>query len=391
MATDWPQVALADLLLESRPGYWGEAEPSDDRPHPAQVVRNCDIGRSGKRIDSVRRFLSTKERERSQLAIGDIAITTSGEVGKTWLANEPGYHATNFVRKLVVNDTLCLPHHLRAFLASPKAEAAIAAHSGGNAITNLLKSFYTSTMVPLPPLVVQRRIADLLGSLDSYIDALQAQIEAIRESRASVAFNSLASHRQHATAALGDVASLVAERCDPMELPLTPYISLEHIESGSYQLAQHGSSADTTSLATPFEAGDTLFGRLRPNLRKGGLATFSGICTTEILVLRTKGDVIPGYLGLTVLNDGVFARCAQLSAGSRMPRVSTRDLLSLPTPVPPRDEQVKIVELIGAVDRRVTALLRQLGLAGRLRAGLLTDLLSGAHEIPQSYSETFGL
>lgn len=86
------------------------------------------------------------------------------------------------------------------------------------------------------------------------------------------------------------VASLVSARADSRPEG-SPYVGLENIESKTGKLlgAQglvDKEFADGISTVNLFEAGDVLFGKLRPYLAKAWVSTFAGACTTEALVLR---------------------------------------------------------------------------------------------------------
>ncbi len=56
-----------------------------------------------------------------------------------------------------------------------------------------------------------------------------------------------------------------------------PYVGLEHMESGSPDLRGHAMASDSISTNCIFAAGDTLFGKLRPNLRKVVIAPLTAI------------------------------------------------------------------------------------------------------------------
>ena len=57
---------------------------------------------------------------------------------------------------------------------------------------------------------------------------------------------------------------------------------------------------------------------------------------------------------------------------------------------PPLPEQKRIVELISSMDAGISALERLISETKQLRSGLLSDLLSGDHEIPESYDKVMG-
>ncbi len=73
-----------------------------------------------------------------------------------------------------------------------------------------------------------------------------------------------------------------------------------------------------------------------------------------------------------------------------MPRVSANDLSAIAVSLPPLSEQRRIADVIESVDKYITALDESVEAASNLRSALLSDLLSGHHEIPASYDELLG-
>ncbi|MBF6606660.1 MAG: restriction endonuclease subunit S [Chloroflexi bacterium] len=150
---------------------------------------------------------------------------------------------------------------------------------------------------------------------------------------------------------IGDVCKVVVDRADPRELvPGTPYVGLEAMPSGSPRIGVTGAVAEVTSQVTRFSPGDTLFGRLRPYLRKVALAGWDGVCSPEILVLRpSRESVIDEFLYLVACADPLTEWAMASSAGSRMPRTSAADLAAFEFDLPPLAEQRRIVDLIGTL------------------------------------------
>lgn len=153
---------------------------------------------------------------------------------------------------------------------------------------------------------------------------------------------------------LGDIAGTVS--------PTNPtgeeqrYVGLEHFDSGSPRLSRWDSTANFTSTSTQFKAGDVLFSKLRPYLRKVAVPDFDGRCTTEALVYRPSVDALEaGYLGLLLQSEGAIAYADGSSSGSRMPRTSAKIMALLSVAVPPLGEQRRIVDLIGALDDTIAA------------------------------------
>jgi type I restriction enzyme S subunit len=58
--------------------------------------------------------------------------------------------------------------------------------------------------------------------------------------------------------------------------------------------------------------------------------------------------------------------------------------------LPSLPEQKRIVDLISSMDNGISATEKLISDTKQLRSGLLSDLLSGEHEIPQSYDKVMG-
>ena len=96
------------------------------------------------------------------------------------------------------------------------------------------------------------------------------------------------------------------------------YMGLEHLEKDK-GIVGFSSADKVKSTKNAFQEGQILYGRLRPYLNKHDIASFSGVCSTDILVFEAS------VLVANVLVDKFF---------------------NLPFPLPPLSEQQRIVERI---------------------------------------------
>lgn len=118
------------------------------------------------------------------------------------------------------------------------------------------------------------------------------------------------------------------------------YIGLEHVEQITGE--PHGISIVTSeqvlSRSKVFEQGDILYGRLRPYLRKALYVEppyTNGLCSTEFIVLKAKTEfILPLFLREILVSDSVTELVTRLQAGAALPRVSSKDLLSIYIPLP---------------------------------------------------------
>ncbi|WP_431075746.1 restriction endonuclease subunit S [Microbacterium phyllosphaerae] len=176
---------------------------------------------------------------------------------------------------------------------------------------------------------------------------------------------------------LGEVVELSQSTVDPSTVDaLTPYIGLEHIERGGRLLAHPTvGEAGPTSPKARFQAGDLLFGKLRPNLAKVVLLPYSGVSSTDLLRIRPSGEIDASYLRHFLLSPEAVSNAASLATGANLPRLTASKLGSFKVPLPDIEEQ-----------RRIAAILDQSVVLRDLRREAIPLLQDQGHAI---YDEMF--
>jgi type I restriction enzyme, S subunit len=122
-------------------------------------------------------------------------------------------------------------------------------------------------------------------------------------------------------------------------------LELEDIEKDTSRILQRLTfkDRDSKSNKAEFQKGDVLYGKLRPYLNKVVIADENGFCTTEIIPLRVHLGVMPEYL-MTVLKSRDFIDYVNSKTyGVKMPRLGTEDGRRALIPLPPVEEQKRIV------------------------------------------------
>ena len=115
-------------------------------------------------------------------------------------------------------------------------------------------------------------------------------------------------------ARLGDVASLRNQQVTPEDGDTSPYVALENIISGG-SLNGYGKAGDSVSNKTTFRKGDTLYGKLRPNLRKVIRVDFNGVCSTDILAVFPNGPMDGLFLSHLLQSDPLHEHAMRGSSG----------------------------------------------------------------------------
>ena len=128
------------------------------------------------------------------------------------------------------------------------------------------------------------------------------------------------------------------------------YIGMENIESWSGTHVE--TNAEIDGLASKFIAGDILFGKLRPYLAKVFLCKSEGICSTELLVYRTKLEN-KEYLTYLMRSNAFINLINASTYGSKMPRANSNFIGNQVIGLPSMSEQKKIVSFIEIVSEKI--------------------------------------
>jgi type I restriction enzyme S subunit len=144
----------------------------------------------------------------------------------------------------------------------------------------------------------------------------------------------------------------VATKYTPQPNDLTPSIELESIEPDTGRLIRVFNAGDQASTKGQFLAGDVLFGKLRPYLRKYAIPDFDGVCSSEIWILRGRKGVNNGFL-YYLLQSERFSSVTHKTAGSKMPRAEWQFVGTAPFAFPIAEEQTKIYEFLRSIDSKI--------------------------------------
>jgi type I restriction enzyme S subunit len=231
--------------------------------------------------------------------------------------------------------------------------------------------------VPLPSLAGQSAIAAVLGALDDKIAANSAAVTT-SDSFARSLYGSLS------TAELVPLSQLFTEKriaALPSQVAghaeHARYVGLEHIGRRRLWLSKSGLAGDVTSQKKGFEGNDVLFGKLRPYFHKVALAPFSGICSTDIIVLSARDPLTADLAAVAVADDEVVRAATASSEGTRMPRTSWKDLSGVAVPWPSRDTAIAANKTLAGLTSMVHALNYETVELEQLRDALLPPLMSG--------------
>lgn len=154
---------------------------------------------------------------------------------------------------------------------------------------------------------------------------------------------------------LGDLCDFVPAQVDPANQGDSAYVGLEHVPSGRFLQNGVGKASEVQSGKYRFQPGDVLYGKLRPYLDKAVVAQESGICTTELLVLRPKEGVDPRFLVAVVHAPAFIEHAVAGTTGVQHPRTSWQHIATFELPAFDTAERKSIADLMWKVHDAITA------------------------------------
>ena len=135
------------------------------------------------------------------------------------------------------------------------------------------------------------------------------------------------------------------EKTEDFSDPLVKYVGLENMEKDT-GVVSYGFADGIKSLKNVFSKGQILYGKLRPYLNKHDVATFDGVCSTDILVFDVRETATNKYVNYFFNQQSFIEYTISNSKGINLPRVSEKVVLDSLCPLPPLAEQQRIVDRI---------------------------------------------
>jgi type I restriction enzyme S subunit len=312
--------------------------PSSDYPEEFGIdypfITPSDIPSTQKYI-SVERFLSEKGMESHKRILlpkkATCVVCIGATIGKVCTTIIPSF-SNQQINAIIANKNN--NHDFVYYLASTLRDALVA-FAGGAATPIVNKSAFSSIKVLVPENKIQRKIAAVLSAYDDLIENNNRRIailekmaeELYREWFVRLRFPGHEKVKIVKGVPEGWEVKRIGEICSELRKPAKKksiensilYIGLEHIPQNACLISNVGLASDIQSDKLLFNCENILFGKIRPYLHKVSIAHFSGICSTDIIVLKAKYNLL-GFLYYTVRSNSFIELATTASKGTKMPR-----------------------------------------------------------------------
>ena len=409
----WRRVRLGEVFKESLSGEWGSEPAPGKESYP--VISTLAISYDGK-IDflkSTKRTIGKKKLEKLFLRKSDILLEKSGgsvdtPAGKVALVKED-FNGTcsNFIQILRVKpefDPILVFYRLFYDFTNKRTEKYQQRTTG---IINFKINDYLSEEIFLPPLPEQRKIAEILETIDNAIEKTDAIIEKYKRIKQGLMQDLLTrgidengqirSEETHRfkDSPLGRIpedwkvgyVSKFAEINPKMEINPTdiyPFIEMDATpimgKWYKYLSFRKGSEA-----GSKFKGGDTLLARITPCAENGKALLVPnnirvGIGSTEFIVFRAKDGADNVFLFYLLVSDFVRNIAIGLMEGTsgrqRIPTYVFEEVIKVAIPES-LEEQHRIASILSQIDEAIEKEKKYKEKLERIKRGLMEDLLTG--------------
>ena len=393
---DLGRVVTGKTPPSSQPELFGELQP---------FLTPTDIDGFARYIEPAR-FLSPEGRDyQRRLMLPERAVCVvciGATIGKVCMTNRPSF-TNQQINSVIVNEDEYDPIFVYHLMTTLRDE--LKSNAGGAATPIINKTAFSEIEVNVPPLPVQRRIADILSAYDDQIENSQRRIK-ILESMARALYREwfvhfrFPGHESHSLvpSPLGDipkgwevkpfteVASVLSggtPKTDIVEFwnGEIPFFTPRDAPDCFYVLDtdKHVTELGVSKCASELYAPDTVFITARGTVGKVALPSVPMAMNQSCYALRGKAGVSQRYLFLHTLQQVDYLKTN--TGGATFDTIVVDTFRRMEVIMPPLDIVAVFTNVVDPIFEQVNLLQRQIQNLRRTRDLLLPRLLSGQIEV----------
>jgi len=304
-----------------------------------------------------------------------------------------------------------LPKYLSYWIQLPNFKHMVINNTAGSVRESLNFSRLITFDFPLPPLPEQRKIAEILETVDKAIEKTEKIIEKYKRIKQGLMQDLLTkgidekgnirSEKTHKfkDSPLGRIPEEweVVRLGEVGEIIDGDWILEKYYTESGVRLIQVGdigigkllnksnhyiSEKSARHLKVKFlKDGQILISRLPDPIGRSCLVPklpYPAITAVDVSILTVYEDISEKTFIVQILNtDLFFGQCSNLASGTTRSRISRSNLKNLLIPLPPLSEQKRIAEILSQIDQAIEKEEKYKEKLERLKKGLMEDLLTG--------------
>ena len=289
-----------------------------------------------------------------------------------------------------INKEKALPGFIRVLTTSPTFHAEMAHRCVGSVLRRKTLSIGALQSIPvaLPPLHEQRRIVDLMDSVDAAVSAAQAEVDAAVKLLTRFRDTQLWSATSRVT--LDKLCRVDGKLVSPTGINSELlHVGTNRIISSTGDIVNAVSAGEEGMISGKyrFDERHVVYSKIRPNLMKVARPDFAGLCSADAYPLLPVEGVSRIFLQQLLLSSPFTEAAVSRSSRTKMPKINRTDLMAIEVPSHATEFIEGVSRTLGAMEALRLQASEALDRLRELRSSLLTVLLSGAHEIPETYDQ----
>ena len=363
---------------------------------------------TGREIQTGQKYITKKGLLESSTCIvpkQNILIATRVGIGKVAM-NKIDIAISQDLTGILINKKIVMPEYL--YWALTRKKNRLKALAQGSTIKGILRTDVDKIQIPLPPLPEQKKIAEILSTVDQTIEKTEYVIKRTERLKDGFIIRLLSSgigHRDYIKTQIGKIPKTwdivrigsIADVRGGKRLPKGEKL-LEHPTPFPYIRV-----LDFKNLNIDKENIKYLSKEVFEKIKKytisskdvyisiAGTVGISGIIPQKFnnsnltenaaKICNFKRDILNKYLAY-VLNSHIGQKQISSYVGkAQQPKLALFRIEKILVPIPPLDEQKLIVEIIESNFRRLSLLQNRRNFLERVKKGLMNDLLTGERRV----------
>jgi type I restriction enzyme S subunit len=171
-------------------------------------------------------------------------------------------------------------------------------------------------------------------------------------------------------------------------------IAPNHVQSGNGRLLHQETATEQGADSGKYlvRAGQVVYSKIRPNLRKATIAPCDCLCSADMYpIAPITGELTPAYLLLLLLSHPFTKFAVDASMRVAMPKVNREALANCLMWYPSLSEQSMIIDFIAdecaPIDTNIDRAEREIALVQEYRTRLVADVVTGKLDVRESAAE----
>jgi type I restriction enzyme S subunit len=226
----------------------------------------------------------------------------------------------------------------------------------------LNKATLSNVEIPLPPLEIQTQIAKTLDIVTELIAMRKQQLVELDNLIKSTFYNMFgdlaANEKGWKICGFVDVATIDTKMTkDFNKYAEYPHIGIDCIEKNTGNIVGYELIKDSKLISGKylFSEQHIIYSKIRPNLNKVALPTFSGLCSADAYPILTKANISNKfYLAYILRSDFFLNYILDFSGRTNIPKVNKQQLEGFQLPTPPIVLQDKFASIVTKIEEQKT-------------------------------------